>query len=251
MTQGELGQLPREDLIEAFLQLQTMVEALRAENETLQKQLADKQKPPTNSRHSSQPPSLDRKSNQPSDKRKHRHGPPHGHEKHERQFVASPDHGGEVKAQQCDQCQFSLEHEAGQWVAMNQITELPPARAEVIEVHPYAVRCPVCEQVTIAQPPSGLEMNRTFGARPEATVVYYRQEQHLSYERTQQTLMLFSLWSISPLSLSLRAVSRYQNTRLCAFGTPAFHPPAEASGIQVGNSVNGEKSSLSSDKCVR
>ena len=31
-------------------------------------------------------------------------------------------------------------------------------------------------------------MERAFGARLEATVVYYRQEQHISYERTQKTL---------------------------------------------------------------
>ena len=39
------------------------------------------------------------------------------------------------------------------------------------------------------EPPAGLEMERTFGARLEATVVYYRQEQHMSYERTQQALL--------------------------------------------------------------
>jgi len=32
-------------------------------------------------------------------------------------------------------------------------------------------------------------MERTFGARLEATVVYYRQEQHMSYERTQLALL--------------------------------------------------------------
>jgi hypothetical protein len=31
-------------------------------------------------------------------------------------------------------------------------------------------------------------MTRRFGARLESMVVYYRQEQHLSYQRTQQTL---------------------------------------------------------------
>jgi transposase len=31
-------------------------------------------------------------------------------------------------------------------------------------------------------------MDRAFGARLEATVVYYRQEQHISYERTERTL---------------------------------------------------------------
>jgi serine/threonine protein kinase len=37
-------------------------------------------------------------------------------------------------------------------------------------------------------PPPGLEMERTFGARLEAMLVYLRQEQHLSYQRTQRTV---------------------------------------------------------------
>ena len=36
--------------------------------------------------------------------------------------------------------------------------------------------------------PEGLEMNRRFGKRLETTVIYYRQEQHLSYERTEATM---------------------------------------------------------------
>jgi hypothetical protein len=31
-------------------------------------------------------------------------------------------------------------------------------------------------------------MGRSFGARLEATVVYYRQEQHIRYQRTQRAL---------------------------------------------------------------
>jgi transposase len=43
--------------------------------------------------------------------------------------------------------------------------------------------------VQVEEPPVGLEMERAFGSRLEATVVYYRQEQHLSYERTQKALL--------------------------------------------------------------
>ena len=39
-------------------------------------------------------------------------------------------------------------------------------------------------------PPEGLEMERSFGARLEATVTYYRQEQHMSYERTKAGLLV-------------------------------------------------------------
>ena len=59
----------------------------------------------------------------------------------------------------------------------------------MIEVRQYEVTCPECGKVHVEEPPSGLEMHRTFGGRLEATVVYYRQEQHMSYQRTQQALL--------------------------------------------------------------
>ena len=48
--------------------------------------------------------------------------------------------------------------------------------------------CPQCGGQQVAQPPEGLEISRRFGARLEATVVYYRQEQHIRYQRTQRAL---------------------------------------------------------------
>jgi len=73
-------------------------------------------------------------------------------------------------------------------VKVNQITELPPAGAQVIEIKQYQTTCPQCGQVLVEEPTAGFEMNRRFEARLEATVVYYRQEQQMSYERTQEAL---------------------------------------------------------------
>jgi len=181
MTRNELADLDREALIEMILVLQAEVEALRLK-------LEKNNKPPTNSGNSSQPPSKDWKGNLPAKRRRRRHGPPLGHAKHERKFVATPDHVMEVKAQVCEDCQIDLSQEAQELVEVNQITELPPARAEVIEVRQYGALCPHCGLEQVGQPPVGLEMNRTFGVRLESTVVYYRQEQHLSYQRTLETL---------------------------------------------------------------
>src|SRR4030042_1360110 len=90
-----------------------------------------------------------------------------------------------LKAEVCTNCHADLHAVAGHLLEVNQITELPDPKAEVIEVRQYEVDCPHCGQAQVAQPPEGLEMERTFGARLEATVVYYRQEQTLSYKRTQ------------------------------------------------------------------
>jgi transposase len=50
----------------------------------------------------------------------------------------------------------------------------------------------------MGKPPAGLEMERTFGARLESTVVYYRQQQHMSYLRTRAALQELYRLEISP-----------------------------------------------------
>ncbi len=103
--------------------------------------------------------------------------------------MAQPDHVIAVQAQTCGHCQADLRAEPGDLVKVNQITELPVAKAEVIEVRQYQVVCPACGQSQVADPAPELAMDRAFGPRLEATIVYYRQEQHLSYQRTQATLL--------------------------------------------------------------
>ena len=188
MTEHEATQLTHEELVKLVLAQAQQIDALKKENEALRLKLEKIQKPPTNSSNSSQPPSRDQKSNLPAKRKRHRHGPPLGHEKHERKFVADPEHIVEVKPQVCEYCQSDLSQEAHELVDVNQITEVPEARAEVIEVRQYETVCPSCGQEQVGQPPAGLEMNRTFGARLESMVVYYRQEQHMSYVRTQAAL---------------------------------------------------------------
>lgn len=188
MTQDDLARLSREELIDLLLAEHAQLESLRADYEALKLKLEKGKKPPTNSGNSSQPPSRDQKVNLPKDRKKGRHGPPAGHVKYERKLVADPDHVVAVKPQVCEHCQTDLRAESGQLVDVNQITELPQAKAEVIEVRQYASECPCCGREQIGQPPAGLEMGRTFGARLEGTVVYYRQEQHMSYARTQSAL---------------------------------------------------------------
>ncbi len=188
MTQDDLSKLSKEELIELALSEYAELQALKVENEALKLKLEKNKKPPTNSRNSSQPPSQDQKPNRPKDKRKKRHGPPLGHMKYERKMVANPDHVVEVKPYTCTECQADLSAAESRLKDVNQITELPEAKAEVIEVRQMEVECPCCGKKQTIEPPEGLEMERAFGARLEATVVYYRQEQHMSYQRTEKAL---------------------------------------------------------------
>ena len=204
MIRAELDALSREALIvtvlaqaEQLTALQATLAQLQADYAALRLKFEKDQSPPTTSRNSSQPPSRDQKSNQPESRVKRKHGPPVGHAKHARKFVADPDHVVEIKAERCACCAADLHGQTGALVDVNQITEVPPAQAEVIEVRQYAVTCPECGQTEIAQPPAGLEMTRSFGARLEGLVIYYRQEQHLSYERTQT-----ALWNLHGVAIS-------------------------------------------------
>jgi transposase len=180
--------LTKDELIELILAQYEQLTKLQADYEALKLKFEKNQKPPTSSRNSSQPPSRDQKGNLPTSRRRHRHGPPIGHEKHERKFVARPDQTIVLRTKSCCKCHADLSKEAGSLVNVNQITELPHAPAQVIEVRQYTVTCPDCGASQVEQPRAGLEMNRRFGSRLEATVVYYRQEQHMSYVRTQKAL---------------------------------------------------------------
>ena len=162
---------------------------LKADNEALRMKLEKGKEPPTNWGNSSQPPSRDQKRSLPAGRRKRKHGAPAGHPRYGRQLVANPDHIVDVKAETCRSCHADLHGREGVLRDVNQITELPPVKAQVIEVRQYEVNCPECGRKQVDEPPAGLEMERAFGASLEATVVYYRQEQHMSYQRTQAALL--------------------------------------------------------------
>ncbi len=188
MDEADLDKLRKDDLIKIIFEQYEQLKQLRADYEALKMKFEKNQRPPTSSKNSSQPPSRDQKGTLPKGRRRHRHGSPAGHEKHERKFVAQPDKIVELRVKSCSKCHTDLGQEAGRLFEVTQITELPAAPAQVIEVRQYATTCPECGTSQIEEPPAGYEMDRRFGSRLEATVVYYRQEQHMSYVRTQKAL---------------------------------------------------------------
>jgi len=125
MSESELELLSKETLIRLILEQAKQLAQLQADFEALKKKLEQSQKPPTNSKNSSQPPSKDQKSSQGKGRKRHKHGPPQGHEKHERQIVVNPDHVINLRVTHCQCCQAELAEDAGYLVKVNQITELP------------------------------------------------------------------------------------------------------------------------------
>lgn len=210
MNREELEKLTKEELIELVLkqsqrltELEQLIAKISVELEKLRQQHNSPRKPPPTSKNSSQAPSRDQKANKASDSPKRKHGRGSGHEKAERKWVAEPDEVVELKAKCCPRCEIDLSATEAKLVAVNQITELPEPKAKVIEVRQYEVRCPGCGQNHVAEAPEGLEMDRVFGGRLEATTVYYRHQQHMSYERTQKALQ-----DLHGVELSQGAINR-------------------------------------------
>jgi transposase len=241
MTQEELELLSKDELIRLILAQAKMLEQVKADYEELKRRLDEKQNPPTTSKNSSQPPSKDQKSNQGKKRHRHKHGPQFGHDKHERTLVAQADHIVHLRSQSCSACEADLSAEEGQLVKVNQITELPPARAQVIEVRQYQVACPQCGEVQVEEPETGLEMNRRFGARLETTVVYYRQEQHMSYERTQE-----ALWQLHGVKISQGGIDKIMQRawKKAIKAVPAIETSVRQSAVihsdETGSRVGGD-----------
>src|SRR5512137_137944 len=122
MTRDDLAQMSRDELIEQVLADHARLQELQAEIEALKLKLEKGKKPPTNSSNSSQPPSRDQKANRPKERKRHRHGPPVGHVKYERKFVAEPDHLVKIKPQRCGHCQADLSEAKKVLVDVTQIT---------------------------------------------------------------------------------------------------------------------------------
>src|SRR5215831_6687619 len=191
LTTEQLDKFSREELLELLKQLLPLVaeverlkqrvSALEAENERLKNQSA-------NSRNSSQPPSRDQKVNQPPKKKRKKHGPPFGHQKFSRPLIDNPDRVIQVPVTECEHCLANLTSVRPEDFERRQITELPTARPIVIETRRHLTTCPHCLTLNHAILPEGLEAERCFGPNLEATVVFYKQTQHLSYERIVETM---------------------------------------------------------------
>jgi transposase len=169
-------------------ELLALVTVLCEQVRQLQAAVARLTQPPPTSRNSSQPPSRDQKQNLRETPHPKKFGPPFGHERHVRPLVEQPDQVLVAPVVQCQSCQADLQRVAPTQVLRRQLTELPIVAPVVIETQQHEVICPHCQTRQRGVLPPGLEAERQFGPRLEATVVYLKQTQHLSYQRVVQAL---------------------------------------------------------------
>lgn len=193
-TNDQLDQISHAELLALVKALIARVEQLEQENQRLREENERLKRPPANSRNSSQPPSRDQKSNSSANKPRKKQGPPFGHKRAIRKLIDNPDRVIPAEVERCDQCRHDLKGVEPRKVVRRQIAELPEIKPVVIETQQHEVICPNCRRLNRAPLPEGLEEDRYFGPRLEATVVFLKHQQHLSYERIVQALKeLFGL----------------------------------------------------------
>jgi transposase len=205
ISEEQLEKLPREELVALVKLLFAEIERLNARISELEAKLSSPT-PPATSRNSSQPPSHDQKANLGEEKSQKRVGAKPGHKAALRPLVENPDRVIEAKVRECANCHANLEGVAPDRVVRHQVEELPIVRRLVIETQIHEVECPHCHTLQRGNPPEGLEVTRPFGPRLEATVIYYKQEQHLSYERIVETMR--DLWGVELSEGGVNAILR-------------------------------------------
>jgi len=190
----QLEQLSQADLIVLVRALLARVESLEKEVRALREENERLKRPKANSQNSSQPPSRDQKPNAPSGKQKKKHGPPFGHKRSIRKLVDNPDRVIRVDVNQCEFCQHDLSATEPSKVVRRQITELPEVKPIVLETQQAEKVCPHCQHLNRSILPEGLEADRYFGPRLEASIVFLKHQNHFSYERIVHALReLFGL----------------------------------------------------------
>jgi transposase len=183
----ELDPLSREELLALVKTLLNIIDDQQRRITELESELAKSRQPPVTSTNSSQPPSRDQKTKLRPKHRK-KHGPPIGHPKYTRVLVDNPDRVILAPVTQCLHCHADLSQCEPEQVIRRQLTELPVVKPVIIETQQHQVCCPHCQTLNQGELPAGLEADRYFGPELEAKVVYYKQLQHMSYERTVGTL---------------------------------------------------------------
>lgn len=221
----QLESLSHVELLTLVKELIVAIQRLEAENQHLKAELAKGPPPPPTSQNSSQPPSRDVKRNLGQRERK-KHGPPFGHARQTRAWVAKPDRIVEAPVESCGHCQADLRGVEPRVILRHQLTELPPITPVVIETRQAEVVCPDCQRITRGELPAGLDGGRSFGPRLAATVVYLKHEQHLSYERVTQLCQ--DLFGVT--------ISEGGASGLLQRAGAAAQPVAQAIGTQVAQS---------------
>jgi len=165
--------------------LRAQVAELLAQNQQLQARLAK------DSHNSSKPPASDpigRK--RPRSQRRRsgkKPGGQLGHPGETLRLVATPDELVEHRPAVCMTCQTPLDQTAPvAGYERRQVHELPPVRLLIREHRALHVRCPACEQVSVASFPAEAPSRAQYGPRLRALAGYLVEHQLIPYARVRE-----------------------------------------------------------------
>ncbi|MDQ3754142.1 MAG: IS66 family transposase [Acidobacteriota bacterium] len=185
---------------------------MRVENAALRERLGQ------NSSNSSQPPSSDALQHRRVSHRKpsgKKRGAQVGHQGHGRKLkpVEEVGHLVDLRPVSCVQCERRLRGDDAE-PARHQVTEIPPAQAEVTEYRRYTLRCERCGTNNYAEW-SGEMPRGSFGPRVQATVAYLTGRLGLSHRDVVEAMN-----TLHGVEMSLGSVSAIQRQVSKALAAP-------------------------------
>ena len=101
---------------------------------------------------------------------------------------AQPDVVVEHRPSHCPHCQAPLTEAPVSMRERRQVHDLPPGRLVVTEHQALHVRCPACQQVSVASFPAEAPSRAQYGPHLRALAVYLAEEQLVPLERVQALL---------------------------------------------------------------
>ena len=222
-TREQLEQLEKSELIDLIFALMDEIDALKGEVAKLRSEIDALKKPLATSKNSSNPPSRDIKGNRDSGNaiKTKKRGARDGHAMMRRELVDTPDTVIECTLERCA-CGADVSGVAPSEVIRRQITELPQIKPVVIETRQAVGTCPCCGKRVVGELPTGLEAERVFGPRLEATLTYLQHQQHMSYERTQNAMC--DLFGVTISQGGIACVSERQETQRAKAPKPFSRP---------------------------
>ncbi len=183
----ELLQLRQEnkELHERLAQRDALIAHLQQRVQVLEERLAK------DSHNSHLPPSSDRFVRQPKSLRKKsgkKAGGQQGHPGTTLVWQACPDEVIVHAVTCCDHCQHDLQAVQPLQIERRQVVDVPAPRVFVQEHQVERKQCPVCQQITAAPFPAGVEAPIQYGMRLGAIAIYLVQQQLLPWARVCEVL---------------------------------------------------------------
>src|SRR5438132_6031810 len=162
-------------------QVSSLSEQMKALQDQLSKDSHNSHLPPSSDRFRRKSKSLSQKSEKQS-------GGQPGHPGASLQFSSTPDETIQLQVEQCQACQHDLHAVAVCGGERRQVVDVPLPRLVVREYQAEQKQCPVCQQITIAAFPAGVQAPVQYGPHVGAIAVYLVEQQLLPLARACEVM---------------------------------------------------------------